>query len=91
MPPTSGRNGVAREGGTDVERGRDWHAVDGQRGCSVPADQYFMGVSEGQAGLIPHLPCLPGSTLLRFEPGAIVAYSRGEWQPVRFQPSARGA
>jgi predicted DNA-binding transcriptional regulator AlpA len=33
------------------------------------------------AGLIPHLPALPGSRFLRFEPSAIRTYARGEWQP----------
>jgi hypothetical protein len=38
---------------------------------------------KAEAGLIPHLPRLPGSSFLRFEPEAIRAYARGEWQPRR--------
>jgi excisionase family DNA binding protein len=36
---------------------------------------------KAEAGLIPHLPRLPGSSFLRFEQDAIKAYARGEWQP----------
>jgi len=38
---------------------------------------------KAEAGLIPHLPRLPGSSFLRFEQEAIKAYARGEWQPRR--------
>ncbi len=43
---------------------------------------------KAEAGMIP-LIRMPGSSLLRFEPAAIRAYARGEWEPskiLRFRP-----
>jgi hypothetical protein len=40
---------------------------------------------KAEAGLIPVIR-LPGSSLLRFEPDSIRAFSRGEWQPEKAPP-----
>jgi excisionase family DNA binding protein len=40
---------------------------------------------KAEAGLIPVIR-MPGSSLLRFEPGKIQAYARGEWAPVKVLP-----
>lgn len=45
---------------------------------------------KAEARLIPVIR-MPGSSLLRFEPDAIRAYARGEWEPpkvIPFRPSS---
>src|ERR1044072_4333159 len=37
---------------------------------------------KAEAGLLPVIR-LPGSSLLRFDPGLVRAFARGEWKPVR--------
>jgi hypothetical protein len=36
---------------------------------------------KAEAGLLPCLPRLPGSNLLRFDPAVVKGYARGEWRP----------
>jgi excisionase family DNA binding protein len=40
---------------------------------------------KAEAGLIPVIR-MPGSSLLRFEPDAVRAYARGEWEPPKLLP-----
>jgi excisionase family DNA binding protein len=40
---------------------------------------------KAEAGLIPVIR-MPGSSLLRFNPEAIRAFARGEWEPVKILP-----
>lgn len=40
---------------------------------------------KAEAGLIPVIR-MPGSSLLRFEPDAVRAYVRGEWEPTKILP-----
>ena len=40
---------------------------------------------KAEAGLMPVIR-MPGSSLLRFEPDAIRAFARGEWEPPKVLP-----
>ena len=64
----------------------------GSRGLWTPQQvAEYLNVSrswvyqKAEAGLIPVIR-MPGSSLLRFDPDAIGAFARGEWEPPKILP-----
>ncbi len=62
----------------DPDPDRLWTARDVAKFLVVSTSWVY---HRAEAGLLPVLPRLPGSNLLRFDPVAIKAYARGEWRP----------